>query len=152
MCRLKMVKVKRKKSKVQKIISLLKLSKNWIRYGPFFLYWCFYDYLLTFWTRLKKIDHIGVYVKIMSPSEHVLLFKETDIGYGYAGHTILKVGFKEQWITPEAVEDLLNHEVLHQIIKKRIGYKESKQLDEIHKSFSFICENGKVKVWKIRFK
>jgi len=70
----------------------------------------------------------------MSPSEKALLFDEDDIGYGYSGFTLIKIGFKEQYMNVEAVIDLLNHEILHQTLHKCIGGKTSSTLDNIQKT------------------
>lgn len=128
---------KQKLIRFSKYVSLvipwhIKRIPLYLRHGPFMLYWCFYDYLLTLWVYLKGIDAVGVYVKIMSPSERALLFDEEDVGCGYTGFTLIKIGFKEQWMTAEAVENLLGHEVLHEVLYKRIERDTCHKLDAIH--------------------
>ena len=110
-------------------------DKIWrrIRHYPFLLYWILYDYFLTFWVRLKKIDYIGVYVRIMSNSEREILFEKNSAGYGYNGYTIIKIGFETGRCTINAVADLINHETLHQILYNRINSDADKKLDNIHK-------------------
>jgi len=70
----------------------------------------------------------------MSPSEKALLFDEEDVGCGYSGFTLIKIGFKEQYMNVEAITDLLNHEILHQTLHKCISGKTSPTLDNIQKT------------------
>lgn len=118
-------------------------------------YWCLYDYMLMLWVYVKDIDSVGVYVKIMSPSEKALLFDEEGVGYGYTGFTLIKIGFEKKWASVEGAGNLLIHEILHQVLARRISNKTSHKLDDVHKlrrTSAIICENGKVKIlWKIKF-
>lgn len=147
--------MKKKQTKKQKLIRFVKRIPLYLRHGPFLLFWCFYDYVLTLWVYLRGIDCIGVYVKIMSPSEKALLFEKPVVGYGYAGFTLIKIGFKKRWATVEAVENLLAHELLHLVLTRRISNETSHELDNVHKlrrNSVIICEDGKVKLlWEIKF-
>lgn len=105
----------------------------WLRHGLFILYWCFYDLLLTAWTRAKNENHIGRYVKVMSPSEFAFLFSKETAGCGYTGFTLLKIWYKKEYCTPHRVENLLTHEILHQVLRRRIGAEASHKLDNVHK-------------------
>jgi len=109
-------------------------GKLWLimRHGPFIIYWIFYDYLLTIWVQLKKIDYIGVYVKILSNSERKFWFDPEDVGRGYNALTIIKIGLDTEWFSIDAVCGLISHEVLHQILWRRINPEAYKKLDNIH--------------------
>lgn len=151
-----------RKDKLIRFIKYVSLVIPWhikriplyLRHGPFFLFWCFYDYALTLWVWLKGLNSIGVYVKIMSPSEKVELFNKEDVGCGYAGLTLIKIGFEECWMVEEAVENLLGHEILHQVLARRISGKTSHMLDNVHelRRHCVSISDGKVGVrWKIKF-
>lgn len=152
-----------RKHKLIRFVKYLSLVIPWhikriplyLRHGPFMLYWCLYDYFLTLWVWLKGIDSVGVYIKIMSPSEKAILFDEEDVGCGYTGCTLIKIGFRKEWATAEAVENLLGHEILHQVLGRRISNKASHKLDDVHelrKTSAIICEDGKIKILSmIRF-
>lgn len=135
--------------------NFLRKTYKYVRHGPFMAYWCFYDYLLTLWVWLKGLDSIGVYIKIMSPSEKALLFEEDDIGCGYAGFTLIKIEFDKSQATVDRVMNLLDHEILHQVLERRVSNKTSHKLDDVHKlrkTSAVICENGRIKIlWMIRF-
>lgn len=147
--------MKKRQTRKQRLTRFIKRLSLYLRHGPFMLYWCFYDYLLTLWVYMKNIESVGVYVKIMSPSEKALLFKRTVVGCGYTGFTLIKIGFEKRWATTETVGNLLTHEILHQVVTRCISHETSYELDNIHKlrkNSITICEDGKVKVlWEIKF-
>ena len=122
-----------------------------LRHGIFIAYWSFYDVALTISTRLRKKDYIGVYVKIISPSEIALLFTENDVGWAYAGYTLIKVGFNSNWFTEDDMIDILVHETLHQVLRARVSEKANEQLDNIHKLLSYSFNKHLPKLWKIGF-
>ena len=130
---------------------ILKLMRLWLRHGLFFAYWLFYDVALTISTKLRRENHIGIYVKIISPSEVALIFNENSVGWGYVGYTLIKIGFKAGWCTEDAVTDILEHETLHQVLGARIGGKAKDELDNIHIALSFVSEDGRRKFWRIDF-
>ena len=143
--------MKEKQTRKQKLIRFIKRIPLYLRHGPFMLYWLIRDYILSLWVLWKNIDYIGVYIKIMSPSEEAFLFDEPVVGFGYAGFPTIKIGFRKQWMCPELVAELLNHEVLHQVITRRINWKTSRQLDNIHRFVGFNYVKGIVRIGRIKF-
>jgi len=130
---------------------LFKKIWKFLRHGPFFLYWTIYDYALTIWTRLRKIDYIGVYVGVMSKSERKFFFEDEIVGGGYNGYTIIRLFFETKWHSTRAIEELIIHEVLHQVLYERISSKAYHMLDNVHKVRPFRDKDETIIVWSMDF-
>lgn len=118
--------MKRNEKVIDKLIRYLK-------HGWYIYLWGLYDTWLWIKCSLNKEEYIGVHLKIMTPRERDFYFTKNVVGGGYASYVILKLFCDKKWMTTELVEDFLNHEVLHQVLGKRIGEEAKHKLDNIHK-------------------
>ena len=99
-------------------------------------YWNIHDYVLAFWSLISGIDPIARYVYAMTNSEKRWWFPDADFaGGGYAGLAQIKIFMKEKYFTLHGVVDIVNHEVLHQVLRSRISSKACHQLDNIQMAF-----------------
>jgi hypothetical protein len=133
------------------INQLIKKIWHCIRHGPFILYWIFYDYILTAWIRLRKIDYIGIYVGAMSKSEREIYFDNETVGGGYNGYAIIRLFFESKWYSARAVKELITHEVLHQVLYERISGEAYHKLDNVHFVRPFKAKDDTVIIWSMDF-
>lgn len=117
--------------------SPLKQLLKYLRHGPFVLYWIAYDYLLTAYVRLMRIDFIGKYIRVMSNSERKFFFKPEDTGHGYNAYTIIKIGFDGKHISMQLTIDMIVHEVIHQVLYYRVDENADDMFDTIHKGIGY---------------
>lgn len=104
----------------------------------------FYDAWLAFRTRHE--NPIGVYVHICNQSEINMYFKDAVAG-GYTGWVLIKIFAHPQCGDyAECAEEIINHEVLHQVLDKVAGHEAKIALDKIHKSF--YCYDMNEKKWR----
>lgn len=137
--------------KLRNGISFLKDFVVLLRHLPFLIYWSLYDYVLTVYTRIFKIKYVGIYVKIMSSSERWAYFMDKHVGGGFCGYTTIKIFYKENWCSLEAVIDLIKHEALHQVLRKHIGYDACKALDNVHVCMTYVVRDERLRVILIDF-
>jgi len=98
-----------------------------------FVFWAVYDCLMSLWVKFRREDYIGVYVKPMSPVEKWYVFGDNEISAcGYTGSVFIKLYAKKD-TSKKVIVDILNHEVLHQVLRKYVGEKTTHALDNIHK-------------------
>lgn len=104
----------------------------------------FYDAWLKLKTRNE--NPIGVHVHICNQSEINMYFKDCVAG-GYTGWVLIKLfAHPECGDYAECTEEILTHEVLHQVIEKVAGHEAKMALDHIHKSF--YCYDEVTKKWR----
>jgi len=137
--------------KKQDVIKVIKDCAEIFRHAPFCLYWSLYDYTLTAYRKLFRKEYVGIYVKIISPSERKLLFLKENVGGGLCGFTVIKIFFDKKWFATESCCDLLNHEVLHQVLRKHVSYDACKALDRVHTCYIFVRKDKKIRVALIDF-
>lgn len=127
--------------RIYKPIKFIKECIELFRHIPVCMYWSFHDYIFTVYTRLFKNPYVGIYVKVMSPSERWLFFLDKNCGGGFCGYTDIKIFYKEDYCSLESVVDLIKHEVLHQVLRKHINSSACKALDNIHICFNYGVNN-----------
>lgn len=95
----------------------------------------FQDMWLKFKTTITKENFTGIYVGICNKSEVNMYFKNCVAG-GYTGFVQIKLFAQPNCEDyEECAEDIINHEVLHQVLEKVAGVEAKKALDKIHRSF-----------------
>lgn len=97
------------------------------------------DLYLRVWTWLKRENSIGRYVEIASKIERDMHCSNSSAG-GICYKVMIKLFlFKEYFSGDDAIEEItcmiLEHEILHQVLRNRIGLKAYQQLDNIHMPF-----------------
>jgi hypothetical protein len=106
----------------------------------------FYDMWLMLKTRVTKENPIGIYVGICNKSE-VNMFFEDCVAGGYTGWVLIKIfAHPECGDYAECAEEILNHEVLHQVLERIEGHEAKMALDNIHRSF--YCYDEATKKWR----
>lgn len=102
------------------------------------------DYWLKFKVTITKENYIGRYVGIISSSERRLSFEKCIAG-GYTGYVLIKLFSNPDCDDyEECAEEILNHEILHQVLDKVVGHEAKMGLDNIHKSFYVLdCNENK---------
>lgn len=110
----------------------------------------FYDFYLELKTVITKENFIGVYVGICNASEIRLWYKNC-VGGGYTWSTLIKLFVQPNCENcEECAEEIINHEVLHQVLSKVEGPKAKETLDNIHKAF--YVYNCTTKKWEFIIK
>jgi hypothetical protein len=95
----------------------------------------FQDMWLKLKTTITKENFTGIYIGICNKSEVNMYFKNCVAG-GYTGYVQIKLFAQPNCEDyEECAEDIINHEVLHQVLEKVGGIEAKKALDKIHKSF-----------------
>jgi hypothetical protein len=95
----------------------------------------FKDYFLKVKTGLSNENPIGRYVGICNKSEVNMYFKDCIAG-GYTGWVQIKLFAKLDCDDyEECAEEILTHEVLHQVLEEVEGRTTKKALDNIHQPF-----------------
>jgi len=126
------------------------IRKN-VKYIPLFLYdflqislSAFKDYYLKLKVSITEEEYIGRYVGIMNPSERRFGFQKCIAG-GYTGFVQIKLFANTDCDDyEECAEEILEHEVLHQVLDKVVGHDAKIALDKIHKSFYVLdCNENK---------
>lgn len=93
------------------------------------------DYLLKFKVIVTKEDYVGRHLGICNSSEIHMIFKSCIAG-GYTGNVNIKLFASSKCKDyEEAAEQILEHEVLHQVLNRVVGFEAKKKLDNIHQSF-----------------
>jgi hypothetical protein len=95
----------------------------------------FRDYWLKIKSAITKENSVGIYVGICNKSEINIYFKDCVAG-GYTGFFQIKLFARPECEDyAECAEEILEHEVLHQVLNNIEGRETKKALDNIHKSF-----------------
>ena len=108
--------------------------------------WATYDILINIKNKLLREDFISRRIKIMSPSERRFIFSEDVRAGGYSTMALIKL-FSDPKLTVDenSLTELLNHEILHQVLRKVVNQCACKGLDNITKVLTrFNCDD---KVW-----
>lgn len=137
----------KKKSRKQQIKRFLTLLAGFLIFSAY----GFYDVYLSIKYLLRLDKSFGAYIYVMTKPERMLMFNE-DIGGGYSVWRIIKLYLKSGfWASDdEAAIEIINHEVLHQVLRK-VGWRAGHKLDRVHKAFALIDEEEKRWYLKIDF-
>lgn len=141
------------KKEAQKLWQLLKKFLILSRGAVTFFGWVFYDFYLC----IKRDKSIGAHIHILNKHEARFVLPKTAAG-GYSLFKIIKIFTIKQFINDkydETAIEIINHEVLHQVIRKTLGkwsgiYVSSK-FDRIHKAYILINVETKCLELKIDF-
>lgn len=107
--------------------------------------WSIYDSLIHVKNKLYREDVVGRSIKIMSPSERRIIFSYNAKAGGYSSATLIKL-FSDETIAvdEDSQTEILNHEILHQVLREVCGVKTCRGLDKIIKVFTkFNCDDKK---------
>jgi len=106
----------------------------------------FYDYYLKIKAAVTKENPIGVYVGICNKSE-VNMYFDNCIAGGYTGWIQIKIFARPECSDYEkCAEEIIGHEVLHQVLDQVVGHEAKMSLDNIHKSL--YCYDTNTKKWR----
>jgi len=94
------------------------------------------DMWLRILTWIKRENSVGRYVKIVTKTERDIYCSHASAG-GMCYTTLIKLFlFKEYFPNDNIIEEMANmileHEILHQVLRKRIGLKAYNGLDKVH--------------------
>jgi hypothetical protein len=106
----------------------------------------FLDFALKAKVLLTREDYIGKYLSICNASEIRMMFGRCIAG-GYTGFVQIKLFSMEncsEW--ENCAEEILNHEVLHQVVYKVAGWDAKQKLDRVHQTFYVL--DLKTKKWE----
>jgi len=105
--------------------------------------------LERFWFNLTwhfAGDKIGSDIHPFDPKKIILPSREHTHGFVLKGNSIYI--YAPPTVSDLTLFEIINHEVLHQILNKVIGWDKSKQLDKVHDwkngRLCFIKKNGEI--------
>lgn len=116
----------------------------WDYLNVFFMVYI-YDSILQVKNKLLSDNDVSRTIKIMSPSERRFIFSQDAKAGGYSTAASIKL-FSDPKITidEDSLADMMNHEILHQVLKKVINQSTCKGLDNITKAYPmFNCDENK---------
>jgi hypothetical protein len=119
---------------MRKIFQIIWKYSKWA--GSFY-YVGLNDMWLRILTWIKGENSIGRYVKIVTKTERDMYCSGASAG-GFCYRVLIKLFlFKEYFSDDDYVEELtcliLEHEILHMVLRNRIGLKAYRKLDNVHK-------------------
>jgi hypothetical protein len=114
------------------------LQKIWryLKWAYSTYYVVYNDLWLRILTWIKRENSVGRYVQIITKTERDMYCSQTSAG-GMCYNALIKLFlFKEYYSSDDAIEEMvyiiLEHEILHQVLRKWIGSKAYKGLDKVH--------------------
>ena len=107
--------------------------------------WATYDNLMNIKNKLIRDDDVSRTIKIMTPHERRFIFSQDVRAGGYSTASLIKLFSDPELVVDEdSLTDMMNHETLHQVLKKICGKRACHALDNITKAVSmFNCDEKK---------